>query len=106
MPLFEVHVTIDPVFEDDPKREILERIATNHNFKLAKLYMLKDSFVPEQESDRDTFMTYHSRDYGLAVHSTKVIVDHLRRENFKVRRYKIEEIVMDSKVVDLLGILE
>lgn len=88
--MFECHITIDPVPAD--RREFAENLARCFSFKLAKLYM--DKGVPSQ---KDTFMTGHDQKYDVMEAKMYTLVKALQDNGFKVRRYKIEHIILDSK---------
>lgn len=90
----EAHITISPVY--DAERENAEAIARAFNFKLAHLVMLK-SKGPDKPSQRDTFMTGHSKNVDDLAERSKLLVTALKAEGFKVWRYKIESCVIDSR---------
>jgi hypothetical protein len=93
MKAFESHVTTDPIFGE--RREQLAELAQKHGFQLAKLFMSK-----EEESLEDTFMTGHSAAYVELMSRMVDLVREARQHGFNVRRYKIEEIHLDSKYQD------
>ena len=95
---YESHITIDPVSDD--LRSWAAAIAGEYKFKIAKLLM--DKGVPSQ---LDTFMTGHGKDLGDITERTKKLGAVLLAEKFVVRRYKIEDTVLDSRVWDELGLL-
>ncbi len=95
---FEAHVTIDPVFGVD--RECAESIASRNGFKLAKLLMARNA-----ESQLDTFMTGHGIDLEALRTRMKFVVQSLQANGFHVRRYKIEDCVLDSRIDDELRLL-
>lgn len=99
---FEAHVTIDPVFGFD--RDKAEDIARQHNFKLAKLVMLKGNI--SEESKRDTFMTSHDKLFLPIKERTIACVKQLKAAGFVVRRYKIEDTILDSRTNDIFGVLK
>lgn len=103
MALYECHVTIEPVFGDELK--LAEQVAQRHVFKLAKLLMQKDSASEAVPSRRDTFMTGHAREFGGMRGRMVSLVRDLKNSGFQVRRYKIEEILVDSKQHDSLNLL-
>ncbi len=91
---FECHVTIDPVF--DERRAIASAIAQCYKFKLAKLIMEKGGEL--KQSELDTFMTGHGQDYKDLEERMVSLIEHLNRGGmFKVRRYKIENTLLDSR---------
>lgn len=96
---FECHVTIDPVMPG-PRRDFLTDIAAGFNFKLAKLLMDKG-----EESPKDSFLTAHSTSFADIKHSCVSIVKELQMSGFVVRRYKIEDAVIDSRNSDAFELL-
>ena len=101
---FECHITIEPVFGYD--RELVESIAESYGFKLAKLLMQKRKEDTEERSKNDTFMTSHSK--SLNDIETRMIhcIEELQMFEFKIWRYKIEDIVMDSRNEDILNLID
>jgi len=95
---FEAHVTIDPVVGAD--RDNVEEIAHCNQFKLARLLMARG--LP---STLDTFMTGHATQLDLLTLRLRSLVASLRASGYKVRRYKIEDTVLDSRVADELELL-
>jgi hypothetical protein len=99
---YEAHITIDPVF--DIKLEQFKMLSKRYNFRVAKLLMEKggEYNVP---STRDSFCTSRSTDFTKIVNDTICLVDALKIANFKVRRYKIEDTIVDSNIKDKYGLL-
>lgn len=100
---YESHITIDPVF--DARRDMAAQIASQFGFRLAKLIMRKHEADEEQPSQDDTFMTGHSQDMMDIAMRTRNCVQRLNLEGFVVRRYKIEDTVVDSRTNDIYRIL-
>ena len=100
---YEAHVTIEPVFDD--RRDFAASVANRHNFKLAHLLMKKRSKATEQRSDKDTFMTGHSKNLHDIKARTEALVRELQAHGFKVWRYKIEDTILDSRNKDELELL-
>ena len=100
--MFECHITVDPILGDridDYTR--LEFICNLNRFKIAKLYMTKTG----QVNDKDSFMTGHGDNYQeLLVRMYKLIGD-LLLAGYKIRRYKIEQILLDSRVNDIYNLI-
>lgn len=94
---YEAHVTIDPVPED--KRGAVQALADPYGCKLAKLLMQKG-----QPSNLDTFMTCHGKDLGAMEARVAGLVKRLLGVGLGVRRYKIEDTLMDSRNEDELGL--
>jgi len=100
---YEAHVTIDPVF--DERREHASAIAMTYGFRLAKLIMRKQEATAEQPAKDDTFMTGHGVELSMITRRLVKLVEHLKERGFVVRRYKIEDTIMDSRQADELGLL-
>lgn len=96
---YEAHVTLDPVFGF--QRDRADRIATECKFKLAKLFMVKGI-----AHDGDTFLTAHGKELWEIKARTEDVVHALRGAGFVVRRYKIEDTVLDSRIADELELLQ
>lgn len=100
---YECHITIEPVFEI--KLAQVELIATFENFKVAKLLMQKREHDVPKLSKFDTFMTAHDKVYGQLLQRMEWTIVELKANGFKVLRYKIEDIVLDSRIKDELELL-
>lgn len=100
VPLYlEAHVTIEPVF--GAKLEEAGEIAREYKFRVADLLMQKDREATPERSDKDTFMTGHSRSLPDLMNRTADLCVHLQQKGFNVWRYKIEDTVLDSKRNDI-----
>lgn len=98
MSSFEAHVTLEP-FLDDNDRAIVDAKAQAYAFRTAKLFM-------EKTAQRDAFCTGHSvcrNDLTLRLIG---FIKSLQRGGYEVRRYKIEEVVVDSRILDTLELLK
>ena len=97
---YEIHVTIDyptwNVVWDD-----LKAMALAQGFRMGDLFMLKGG----ERQQRDVFFTSRSREFADATRKTYDFTRSLKRAGYKVIRYKIEDTVMDSKIVDELGLV-
>jgi len=100
---YESHVTIEPILED--KMEQAKLLALKHNFKIAHLLMKNREKDTEERSSRDSFMTGHSTDYADIKVRTISLVNALTETGFRVWRYKIEDIVCDSRIKDEFNLL-
>lgn len=98
---FEAHVTLDPVFGE--RRQQAEVIAKKHGFRLAKLIMRKREGDAETPHEDDTFMTTRSTDWTWIRRACSGVITDLRDTGFVVRRYKIEDTLVDSNHYDQLG---
>jgi len=92
---YEAHITIDPVF--DRRRQQAEEIAKTHRFRLAKLIMRKSEADKEQVAKDDTFMTSNRASYIDLSVDLRNCVKELQMNDFVVRRYKIEDTLVDSR---------
>lgn len=101
---YECHVTIEPVLDD--RLGVAEHIAKKHGFRMAKLLMKKKDEDTEARSDKDSFMTGTSKSYASLGLDMAALIRELKLHNFKVWRYKIEAILLDSKIEDHLFLLE
>lgn len=101
--MFECHITIEPVRED--QLPLIEELATSARFKPAKLLMQNRSTGTLQRSMYDTFLTGHDQDYMTLHDRMAYLCVLLRTRGFAVWRYKIEEIKLDSRDADTLGLL-
>ena len=97
---FECHITIEPVFEE--RLDQLKMICQFFNFKVADLLMQKRSSDTKKRSKNDTFITGHSSSFEDIEYRMKNMLQSLKYSNFKVWRYKIEQIVVDSRINDKL----
>lgn len=101
---FEAHVTIEPIFDD--RLEMASQLALKNKFKIATLLMQKREEDTPTRSKYDTFMTGHGKQLDDIQSRVKALVEELRANNFTVWRYKIEDTVMDSRINDILEILQ
>lgn len=102
---YEVHVTIEPVFEEDRLRE-LKDIASSEGFSIAPLFMQKRKEDTPERNKNDAFMTAHSLRYPEALQKMVSLIDSLKKSEFKVWRYKIEQVPIDSRYSDVLHLLD
>lgn len=101
---YEAHITIAPVF--DELRERAAKTAEAYGFRLAKLIMRKKEADAEAPSRDDTFMTGHGIEFEDIERRTIGCVKAIQRHGFVVRRYKIEDTVLDSRSHDEFGLLK
>lgn len=93
--MYETHITIEPVLDDRRKMD-LQLIAEQCHFKVAELLMVKKD-GKMSESRLDSFLTGHDKEYPKAYDNMTDLISRLQQANFKVWRYKIECIILDSK---------
>lgn len=88
---FECHITIDPVLDSTEVDQLKQTIATQ-DFRLAKLFMQKG--IP---SNLDSFITGRHKDYETLLERMYKLVEELPKQGFHVRRYKIENVLLDVR---------
>lgn len=101
---FEAHITIDPVF--DAARRQAEMLGEIYNFRMAKLILRKREADQERPHEDDSFFTGRAKDSDELIVRTAGLVKALRMSGFVVRRYKIEDTILDSRVEDELELLK
>lgn len=92
---FESHVTIEPVF--DARLWAFQKVAGDHQFRVAELLMQKRSDDVPEASRKDAFCTGRGDDYNELETRMLDLVRDLRVCEFEVLRYKVEAVVFDSK---------
>lgn len=102
--MFECHVTISPVF--DAKLKLAEDLAKLHGFKVANLLMQRRKEDTPERSKNDTFMTGHDKSMSSIKVKMIDLIEDLQKHGFDVWRYKIEDIIVDSKFVDTFDLLD
>lgn len=100
---YECHITIEPLF--DEQLEQVKELVIPYKFKVAELLMKKRSEDTEERSQYDTFMTSHSQHYAELEERMIQLIFTLQGNGITVWRYKIEDVVLDSKINDMLGVL-
>lgn len=94
----ESHVTIEPIF--DARLEQLQFLCKLHGFRVADLLMQKRKEDTPERSRFDTFCSSRSVDPAALEARMFAFVNALHSAGFKVWRYKIEDVILDSKVDD------
>lgn len=95
---FECHVTLDPV--QGERLALLERLSAERGFKVATFLMEKDGVTP------DALTSARDKDYLEILQRMILLVEDCRMRGFVVRRYKIENTLLDSKMEgDILRLL-
>ena len=100
---FESHITIEPVF--DERLVEASGIAEKYKFKIADLLMKKRKEDDPARSQYDTFMTGRSIYPDELQDNMCKLVKELQSKAFKVWRYKIEGVAIDSKFEDPFKLL-
>ncbi len=98
---YESHVTVDPL--TDFQRVRVKCLADVYNFRLAKLLLRKPT--GDEEWRDDAFLTAHSQSLRDIKFRTRQLCAHLMLIDIPVRRYKIEDTVLDSNTQDFFNIL-
>lgn len=98
---YEVHVTTDPVPES--LRNVFLGICERHGFRIASLLMEKpgEGLV---SYDGDAFCTARSRYYSEAENRMVALMLDLDKAGIVLRRYKIEDTLLDSRVENKFGV--
>jgi hypothetical protein len=99
---YEVHVTLDPISEQRVK--VLRSVADAFGYRIAKLIMRKEGGRDVPHTD-DMFLTTRGVEYGEVVDNMVSFIRALGASNFKVRRYKIEDTLIDSAQQDILNLI-
>lgn len=87
---FEAHITIEPV---TPTQKItIGVIGRRHGFRMATFLLKKGS-----QAVPDDFFTGRGTDYDALLEKTLYLVDYLQEMGIKVKRYKIENTLLDVK---------
>lgn len=90
---FEAHVTIDPVASDNEEWHIAT-LASEQGFRVAEFLYKKSGRV----ANPDSFMTTRSKDWLDIVARTTMLVSRLIEYGYTVRRYKIENTLLDVRL--------
>ena len=102
--ILECHVTIEPVF--GIRLDAAQIICQAHGFKVADLLMQRQENETPTRSRKDTFCTGHGATYsGLAARMV-LLCQELKANGYKIYRYKIEDVILDSRQCDSLQLLE
>lgn len=91
---FESHITIDPVPEEGLDR--LKFVAEMNGFRVADLVMPKTG----ERSTIDSFMTARGTSYDDLLQATTDAVDLLIYGGYHVRRFKIENTLIDVRFTE------
>lgn len=100
---YECHITIEPVFED--RLIQLQEVASTHSFKVANLILRKSHSDPGIPAQDDTFCSAKSDNLETLRAQMLLMLENLMAFGYKILRYKIESIVIDSKKEDCYGFL-
>jgi hypothetical protein len=95
---YESHITIEPVFDND--LDIFIKICEKYKYRVADLLMQKRKEDSEERSKYDSFCTGHGQDYNYLRENMFSLIKDIQTAGFKVWRYKIEVIALDSRYND------
>lgn len=96
---FEIHITIAPDFD---RLDEAKNLAKCCGFHMGDLLLMKKD---DERSHKDMFFTARSTTFACAKEVTEVFCGLLRKNGFNVLRYKIEDTVLDSRILDKFGLL-
>lgn len=96
---YESHVTIEPL-HDPVDLDNIRGLCKVHGFRLADLLMQKRPEDTPERSKHDTFCTGRSVDLNIIQLRMFELVYALHAAGYQVWRYKIESVLIDSKVDD------
>lgn len=91
---FESHVTLDPVLGD--KRQVLEDLATTHQFRVAELLMRKGDGSAGEPYCEDSFVSGRSIDQEELAARMGAFAERAEQAGFIVRRAKLEAAMYDT----------
>ncbi len=97
---YESHVTIEPVFGE--RLEALRQLCAENEFRIADLLMQKREEDTPERSKYDTFCSARGSDAMELTNRMLALVRACIAGGFKVWRYKIEDVIIDSKIEDYL----
>lgn len=100
---FESHVTLDPVF--DEKLRVAKELCLHHGFRVAELLMQKRREDSPEKSKHDTFASSRDTSYSILRDRMVACINALKEAGYVVRRYKIEDVILDSRHQDELNLL-
>lgn len=95
--MYECHITIEYVAPNTTEHDNLKSVSSYYDFRVAKLYKWNKEF-----SDLDTFMTGHDSNYDVLKIRMTQLIDKLETMEYNVTRFKIEQILLDSKNGDTI----
>lgn len=87
---YECHITIDPIHEDE--EALVSAVISPHGFKLAELFKRNN-----EKSTLDSFMSAKGESFHEIYRRMHTVLWLLKHQGYVVRRYKIEEILLDHR---------
>lgn len=103
MTLFESHITVEPVFDD--RLDLFNELCKRHGFQVARLLLQKRKESSPTRSDKDSFCTGRDVDVEALIERMKSLIHDLSSNGFIIWRYKIEQIIVDSKQNDVYDLI-
>lgn len=98
---YESHVTVEPIF-DEQKLAVFQDICRAYKFRIAELLMQKRAEDKPERSKYDTFCSSRNCDGFDLQRNMLELVKSCQALGIKVWRYKIEDVILDSKIDDTL----
>lgn len=95
---YEVHINVP--LTAGPARVALDQLARSGRFKLS------DMDGHEHGEKRETILTTHGRDYEETQRRTHQMCRDLLAAGYELIRYKIEHVLIDSRVNDMWGLID
>lgn len=102
--IYESHVTVEPIFED--RLIEFKNICLEYKFRVAKLLLQNRANSTPIRSNSDAFCTSHDLNQTELCNRMLNLCLHLKSSNYKVWRYKIEAVIIDSRTKDLFKIID
>lgn len=103
---FESHITLDPKQLTTEDRKNIEAKSKVYRFHAGDISLDRDSVDAWMNLEKAYFVTGHGLTYSNIEVRTKNLVIALQYAGYKVLRYKIEDILVDSKIADEWHILD
>lgn len=91
---YESHVTIEPI-DDTDRMALMSVLCGKYKFRIADLLMKN-----REKSRLDTFCSSRGPDAAELTNRMTSLVQRLQAHGFEVWRYKIESVIVDSKVAE------
>lgn len=101
--VYKSHITIEPVFGE--RLDLFKNICSDYHFRVAKLLLQKRESDTPVRSSNDSFCTGHSTTEEDLRNRMIGLCKSLISKDFKVYRYKIEAVILDSRTKDAFSLL-
>lgn len=96
---YEAHVNVEPILDKD-SLNAFKFLCIENSFKPAKFLYVKKEITEAQ--DADFFCTGRDKEYQRLENSMVNLLRDLKYNGYQVKRYKIEKVVLDSRLEDRL----